>query len=57
MSILVQISIARGMSTGTAHSPRAEVRAALSELGYGPDEIRVALERLGEAADGEKRLP
>ncbi|HXQ19229.1 MAG TPA: Holliday junction branch migration protein RuvA [Acidimicrobiales bacterium] len=33
---------------GVAHSPRAEVRAALAELGYGPEEIRHALERLGE---------
>jgi holliday junction DNA helicase RuvA len=31
-----------------AASSRAEVRAALAELGYGPDEIRQALDGLGE---------
>ena len=41
------------VSLPAAYSPRGEVRAALSELGYGPDEIRVALERLGEAGEGE----
>jgi holliday junction DNA helicase RuvA len=35
-----------GTSSGTGRV-RAEVRAALVELGYGPDEIRGALERLG----------
>jgi holliday junction DNA helicase RuvA len=40
------------VSASPEHSPRAEVRAALSELGYGPDEIRAALERLGEPTDG-----
>jgi Holliday junction DNA helicase RuvA len=29
-------------------TPRAEVRAALAELGYGPDEMRVALADLPE---------
>jgi holliday junction DNA helicase RuvA len=38
---------------GATHSPKAEVRAALTELGYGPDEIRSALERLGDAGDDE----
>jgi Holliday junction DNA helicase RuvA len=39
---------------GFGQSPRAEVRAALAELGYGPDEIRVVLERLGDpAADAD----
>jgi holliday junction DNA helicase RuvA len=31
---------------------RAEVRAALADLGYGPDEIRGALERLGDGDEG-----
>ena len=33
---------------GPPGSPRAEVRAALVELGYGPDEIRGVLEVVGE---------
>jgi len=32
-----------GASPGRASEPRLEVRAALAELGYGPDEIRRAL--------------
>jgi Holliday junction resolvasome RuvABC DNA-binding subunit len=36
-------------SAGTpSSSPRAEARAALAELGYAPDEIRTALESVGE---------
>jgi Holliday junction DNA helicase RuvA len=31
-----------------ASSPRAEARAALAELGYSPDEIRTALDAVGE---------
>lgn len=41
-----------GASSG-AGMARAEVRAALADLGYGPDEIRGALERLG-ADDSEE---
>jgi Holliday junction resolvasome RuvABC DNA-binding subunit len=38
-----------GSSLGhDASSPRGEVRAALIELGYGPDEIRVALDSVTE---------
>jgi Holliday junction DNA helicase RuvA len=44
---------ATDLTSSTAQSPRAEVRAALSELGYGPDEIRGALERLGDTDDGD----
>jgi Holliday junction DNA helicase RuvA len=33
---------------GTAGSPRAEVRAALVELGYGPDEIREVMDVVDE---------
>jgi Holliday junction DNA helicase RuvA len=44
---------ASDISVAAPHSPRAEVRAALTELGYGPDEIRRALERAGEAGEAE----
>ncbi len=53
---------AGGPAAPVAGSPRAEARAALVELGYGPDEIRIALDgggrlgwggRLGE--DGPPR--
>ncbi len=37
-----------GPVAGPGGSTRSEVRAALAELGYGPDEIRVALEGLDE---------
>jgi Holliday junction DNA helicase RuvA len=39
-----------------ARSARSEVRAALAELGYGPDEIRSALEGLSESAGVEELL-
>ena len=35
---------------------RAEVRGALQELGYGPDEIRVALEAVPETGTVEELL-
>jgi Holliday junction DNA helicase RuvA len=38
-------------STDPVGQARAEVRAALVELGYGPDEIRGALERVGPDDD------
>jgi Holliday junction DNA helicase RuvA len=41
---------------GTASGERAEVRGALQELGYGPDEIRVALEVLPESGSVEELL-
>lgn len=37
-------------------SPRAEARAALAELGYGPDEIRKALDAVGADAGVEETL-
>ena len=37
--------------TTSAGMARAEVRAALADLGYGPDEIRGALDRLGPDDD------
>ncbi len=42
-------------AAGPSTLARAEVRAALSDLGYGPDEIRGALERLadGDGSDGD----
>jgi len=43
---------ADAVTGAVAQSPRAEVRAALGELGYAPEEIRVALDRLGDT-DGE----
>lgn len=48
-------------STGAAvpdasRSARSEARAALAELGYGPDEIRSALEGLSESAGVEELL-
>jgi Holliday junction DNA helicase RuvA len=42
--------------TGTAPSPRAEVRAALTELGYGPEEVRDALGRLPDDGSVESLL-
>ncbi len=44
---------AAGVSAG---SPRAEARAALAELGYGPDEIRRALEGRREDVGVEELL-
>ena len=41
---------------GTPSGERAEVRGALQELGYGPDEIRVALEVLPESGSVEELL-
>ena len=38
-------------STDSVGQARAEVRAALVELGYGPDEIRGALDRVGPDDD------
>lgn len=41
---------------GPGHSSRAEARAALAELGYGPDEVRDALDGLDERDDVEDLL-
>jgi Holliday junction DNA helicase RuvA len=40
-----------GGGLGVATSPRAVVRQALAELGYGPDEVRLALDALPDGAD------
>jgi holliday junction DNA helicase RuvA len=42
--------------TGEARSPRAEARAALTELGYGPEEIRSAIEGLRDDLGVEEML-
>jgi Holliday junction DNA helicase RuvA len=44
------------VSVGQDRSGRGEVRAALTELGYGPDEIRGALERLPDDGPVEELL-
>jgi Holliday junction DNA helicase RuvA len=44
------------VSTGTDRTGRGEVRAALTELGYGPDEIRGALEHLPDDGPVEELL-
>jgi Holliday junction DNA helicase RuvA len=44
------------ISVGEDRSGRGEVRAALTELGYGPDEIRGALERLPDDGPVEELL-
>ncbi|MHB1585134.1 MAG: Holliday junction branch migration protein RuvA [Acidimicrobiales bacterium] len=40
----------------SGRSARSEARAALAELGYGPDEIRAALDGLSESAGVEELL-
>jgi Holliday junction DNA helicase RuvA len=44
---------AGGPATAVAGSPRGEARAALVELGYGPEEIRSALDGVDDAAPVE----
>ena len=41
---------------GSAGAPRAEARAALAELGYGPEEIRAALDGAGPADTVEQMV-
>jgi len=41
-----------GSGTGGAHSATADVREALSALGYAPEEIRETLRQLGGRAEG-----
>jgi Holliday junction DNA helicase RuvA len=43
-----------GLVPGVAASPRGEARAALAELGYGPDEIRTALDTVVDGASVEE---
>ncbi len=45
-----------GVGAGAAGGPRAEARAALSELGYAPDEIRGALDGLRDDVGVEEML-
>lgn len=49
------LDLVEGTPSGTA-APRAEVRAALTELGYGADEVRDVLARLGEEGTVEALL-
>jgi Holliday junction resolvasome RuvABC DNA-binding subunit len=42
--------------SGTPAGERSEVRGALQELGYGPDEIRLALGALPESGSVEELL-
>ena len=44
---------AGGPVTPVAGSPRGEARAALVELGYGPEEIRIALDGMDDSAPVE----
>jgi Holliday junction DNA helicase RuvA len=44
---------APGQSGPPAGTPRAEARAALTELGYGPDEVRAALDGLDDGGSVE----
>jgi len=48
---LPEATSSAGAVAGAGREPRSEVRAALAELGYGPDEIRRALDT--SPADGE----
>jgi Holliday junction DNA helicase RuvA len=43
-------------ASGTSRTSRAEARAALSELGYAPDEIRGALDGLRDDVGVEEML-
>jgi Holliday junction DNA helicase RuvA len=45
-----------GSATRAARTPRSEARAALSELGYAPDEIRGALDGLRDDVGVEEML-
>jgi holliday junction DNA helicase RuvA len=45
-----------GTISAPGGSPRAEARAALVELGYAPDEIRTALESVGEDGSAEEMV-
>ena len=43
-----------GIVPGVVASPRSEARAALAELGYGPDEIRSALDAVADGGSVEE---
>lgn len=53
---LPDLSAAGAAVDGATRSARAEARAALAELGYGPDEIRVALDGQREDVGVEELL-
>jgi Holliday junction DNA helicase RuvA len=53
---LPDLSFDRADTNGRDRSARAEARAALTELGYGPDEIRSALDGRGEDLSVEELL-
>jgi holliday junction DNA helicase RuvA len=53
---LPDFSTASAPSTQSSRSARAEARAALAELGYGPEEIRGALEGVREDVGVEELL-
>ena len=42
----VDLVVVGGAAAGAVQGPRAEVRAALAGLGYGPDEVRLATQSL-----------
>lgn len=53
---LPDLSASGAVAADAARSARSEARAALVELGYGPEEIRAALEGLSESAGVEELL-
>ena len=53
---LPDLSAAAAGSPATGRSPHAEARAALAELGYGPEEIRAAMDGLHEEMGVEDLL-
>lgn len=53
---LPDLSIDPALASAGGRTVRAEVRAALAELGYGPDEIRAVLDQLGDDEGVEAML-
>jgi Holliday junction DNA helicase RuvA len=53
---LPDLSNSGAVAADAARSARSEARAALVELGYGPEEIRAALDGLSESAGVEELL-
>ena len=53
---LPDLSLPTGTGSADGRSARGETRAALAELGYGPDEIRVALDGLADDLSVEELL-
>jgi Holliday junction DNA helicase RuvA len=52
----LSLELGRSESGGAGRTSRSEARAALSELGYGPDEIRGALDGLRDDVGVEEML-